>query len=112
MILAIRHSLIRSATSPLGSRRRTSVGVIRRSMRCVGTVEWMRIGLTGGLGAGKSTVASLLAKHGAIVVDADVLAREVVRSGTPGFAAVVDRFGRDVIGPDGELNRQTLAKLV
>jgi dephospho-CoA kinase len=72
----------------------------------------MRVGLTGGLGAGKSTVAALLAGHGAVVIDADAIAREVVRAGTPGFAAVVERFGPDVVGPDGELDRARLAGIV
>jgi dephospho-CoA kinase len=72
----------------------------------------MRVGLTGGLGAGKSTVAGLLAQHGAIVIDADAIAREVVRAGTPGFAAVVERFGPDIVGADGELDRARLAKIV
>jgi dephospho-CoA kinase len=72
----------------------------------------MRVGLTGGLGAGKSTVAGLLAQHGAIVIDADAIAREVVRVGTLGFAAVVERFGPDIVGADGELDRARLAKIV
>jgi dephospho-CoA kinase len=72
----------------------------------------MRVGLTGGLGAGKSTVAELLAQHGATVVDADAIAREVVRAGTPGFDAVVSRFGAGVVGPDGELNRPRLGEIV
>ncbi len=70
------------------------------------------MGLTGGVGSGKSTVAALLAEHGAVIVDADEIAREVVRAGTPGFAAVVARFGRDIVGPDGELDRPALARLV
>jgi dephospho-CoA kinase len=78
----------------------------------VGTVSCVRVALTGGLGAGKSTVARLLADHGAIIVDADALAREVVQAGTSGFAAVVARFGRDIVGPNGELDRQALARLV
>jgi dephospho-CoA kinase len=72
----------------------------------------MRVGLTGGVGSGKSTVSSLLAAHGAVVVDADAIAREVVLAGTPGFDAVVARFGADVIGPDGELDRAKLASIV
>ena len=52
--------------------------------------------MTGGVGSGKSTVAALLAEHGAVVIDADAIAREVVEPGTPGFAAVVERFGADV----------------
>ena len=70
------------------------------------------MGLTGGLGAGKSTVSALLAEHGAVVIDADAIAREVVRAGTPGFAAVVQRFGPDIVGPDGELDRARLAEIV
>jgi dephospho-CoA kinase len=68
--------------------------------------------LTGGLGAGKSAVATLLAEHGALIVDSDVLAREAVRAGTPGLAAVVARFGPGVAGPDGELDRAALARIV
>ena len=72
----------------------------------------MNVGLTGGLGSGKSTVAALLGEHGAVIIDADVVAREVVRAGTPGFAAVVARFGPDVVGRDGELDRAALARIV
>jgi dephospho-CoA kinase len=71
-----------------------------------------KIGLTGGIGAGKSTVAKLLAGHGAIVVDADALAREVVAPGTAGLAEVVDAFGQDVLQPDGSLDREALAAIV
>jgi dephospho-CoA kinase len=71
-----------------------------------------RIGLTGGIGAGKSTVAKLLAEHGAIVIDADALAREVVAPGTPGLAEVVESFGREVLNDDGSLNREALAGIV
>jgi dephospho-CoA kinase len=72
----------------------------------------VRIGLTGGVGSGKSTVARLLAERGAVVIDADAIAREVVRAGTPGFAAVVEAFGAGVVGPDGELDRPALAAIV
>ena len=72
----------------------------------------MNVGLTGGLGSGKSTVAALLGEHGAVIIDADVVAREVVRAGTPGFAAVVARFGPDVVGRAGELDRAALARIV
>lgn len=71
----------------------------------------MRIGLSGGVGSGKSTVAALLAERGAVVIDADRIAREVVEPGTPGFDAVVDRFGPDVV-TDGRLDRPALAKIV
>lgn len=71
-----------------------------------------RVGLTGGIASGKSTVATLLAERGALVVDADVLAREVVEPGTPGLAAVVARFGPSVLAADGRLDRAALARLV
>lgn len=70
------------------------------------------VGLTGGIGSGKSTVARALAERGATVVDADAVSREVVEPGTPGFAAVVERFGEAVVGPDGRLDRPALAAIV
>jgi dephospho-CoA kinase len=70
------------------------------------------VGLTGGIGSGKTTVARMLAGLGASVLDADVFAREAVRSGTDGFAAVVRRFGADVVAADGELDRSRLAGIV
>ncbi|MDQ1513001.1 MAG: dephospho-CoA kinase [Microbacteriaceae bacterium] len=72
----------------------------------------LRIGLTGGIGSGKSTVSRLLAERGAVIVDADRIAREVVASGTPGLAAVVEAFGGDVLTPAGELDRPALAAVV
>jgi dephospho-CoA kinase len=72
----------------------------------------LRVGLTGGIGSGKSTVAEMLADHGALVVDADRLAREVVAAGTPGLAAVVDAFGPDVLTPAGELDRTAMGRRV
>ena len=72
----------------------------------------MRVGLTGGVASGKSTVAAMLADLGAIVIDADALAREVVQAGTPGFDRVVEEFGPDLVGPDGELDRPALGRLV
>ena len=72
----------------------------------------MRIGLTGGIGSGKSTVSRLLAGHGAVIVDADAIAREVVEPGTPGLAAVVDAFGPEVLATDGSLERPALAAVV
>ncbi len=72
----------------------------------------LRVGLTGGIGSGKSTVASLLADRGALVVDADVLAREVVAPGTDGLAALVVEFGPDIVTPDGSLDRAALAGIV
>ncbi len=72
----------------------------------------MQIGLTGGIGAGKTAVARRFAELGALVVDADALAREVVAAGTPGLAAVVAEFGPGVLRPDGELDRPALGRLV
>ena len=71
-----------------------------------------RVGLTGGVASGKSTVAAMLEDLGAVVIDADVLAREVVAKGTPGLAAVVEEFGADLLGPDGELDRPAMGRLV
>jgi len=65
--------------------------------------------LTGGIGSGKSTVAELLARRGAVLVDADVIAREVVEPGTPALAALVDRFGAGILAADGTLDRPALA---
>ncbi|MBI3751121.1 MAG: dephospho-CoA kinase [Chloroflexi bacterium] len=72
----------------------------------------IRIGLTGPIGCGKSTVASWLAGYGLVVVDADDVARDVVEPGTPGFDAVVDAFGGDLVQPDGSLDRAALGRAV
>jgi dephospho-CoA kinase len=72
----------------------------------------MRVGLTGGVGSGKSTVSTILGELGAVVVDADALAREVVEPGTPGLAAVVGEFGPEVLTDDGHLDRARLGALV
>jgi dephospho-CoA kinase len=69
----------------------------------------LRVGLTGGIGAGKSTVATRLAAHGAVVIDSDVIAREVVEPGTRGLAELVAAFGGDILTGDGTLNRAALA---
>jgi dephospho-CoA kinase len=66
------------------------------------------IGLTGGIGAGKSTVAAALARRGAVIIDADAIAREVVEPGTPALAQLVERFGADILRPDGTLDRPAL----
>jgi dephospho-CoA kinase len=71
----------------------------------------LRVGLTGGIASGKSLVADELAARGAIIIDADVLAREVVEPGTPALAAIVERFGPQVI-LDGQLNRARLSEIV
>lgn len=70
------------------------------------------VGLTGGIGSGKSTVSARLAAHGALVVDADAIVREVQAPGTPVLAAIVERFGPGVLAPDGSLDRQVLADIV
>ena len=70
------------------------------------------VGLTGGIGSGKSTVSRMLADLGAVVIDADQLAREVVEPHEPAFALVVERFGAGVVGPDGRLDRPALGAIV
>ncbi len=70
------------------------------------------IGLTGGIGSGKSAVAKRLAALGAVIIDSDRLAREVVEPGTPGLARVVETFGPEVLGADGALDRAALARRV
>lgn len=72
----------------------------------------LAVGLTGGIGAGKSTVADMLVDRGAVLVDADRIAREVVERGAPAYRALVDRFGPGVVGPDASLDRAALAGLV
>jgi dephospho-CoA kinase len=72
----------------------------------------LKVGLTGGIGAGKSEVSRLLVEHGAVLIDADRIAREVVAPGTPGLAAVVDAFGEEVLAPDGSLDRPKLGSIV
>lgn len=70
------------------------------------------VGLTGGIGSGKSTVARMLAARGAVVLDADELARRAVEPGTQGYAKVVELFGAQVVGEDGRLDREAMAKRV
>ncbi|MFE9430077.1 dephospho-CoA kinase [Streptomyces sp. NPDC006640] len=72
----------------------------------------LKVGLTGGIGAGKSEVSRLLVEHGAVLIDADRIAREVVEPGTPGLAAVVDAFGEDVLTAEGTLDRPRLGSIV
>ncbi|MFF1691405.1 MULTISPECIES: dephospho-CoA kinase [unclassified Streptomyces] len=72
----------------------------------------LKVGLTGGIGAGKSEVSRLLVAHGAVLIDADRIAREVVEPGTPGLAAVVEAFGSGVLAPDGTLDRPALGAIV
>ncbi len=70
------------------------------------------VALTGGIASGKTTVANLLAEHGALLIDSDQLAREVVEPGTPGLAQVVTRFGEQVLTQAGSLDRQALGEIV
>ncbi|MET0903348.1 MAG: dephospho-CoA kinase [Acidimicrobiales bacterium] len=70
------------------------------------------IGLTGGIGAGKSTVSDLLAEKGAVIIDADAITRELQQPGTPVFDAMVERFGPAIVAGDGSLDRQAVADLV
>jgi dephospho-CoA kinase len=72
----------------------------------------MRVGLTGGIASGKSTVSGILAEMGAVVIDADKLAREVVERGTPGLEQVVAAFGPEVLTPDGDLDRAKVGSIV
>ena len=70
------------------------------------------LGLTGGIGSGKSTVAALLAEKGAVIIDADAITRELQRAGQPVFDEIVARFGPSVVGADGELDRVGLGRVV
>ncbi|MGA5125958.1 dephospho-CoA kinase [Streptomyces pseudogriseolus] len=72
----------------------------------------LTVGLTGGIGAGKSEVSRLLVECGAVLIDADRIAREVVEPGTPGLAAVVQAFGEEILAEDGSLDRPRLGALV
>ncbi|MFF5786648.1 dephospho-CoA kinase [Streptomyces sp. NPDC012693] len=72
----------------------------------------LKVGLTGGIGAGKSEVSRLLVSYGAVLIDADRIAREVVEPGTPGLAAVVEAFGDDVLTAEGTLDRPKLGSIV
>ncbi|MER5440288.1 dephospho-CoA kinase [Streptomyces sp. NPDC002790] len=72
----------------------------------------LKVGLTGGIGAGKSEVSRLLVERGAVLIDADKIAREVVEPGTEGLAAVVEAFGDGVLAPDGSLDRPKLGSVV
>jgi dephospho-CoA kinase len=70
------------------------------------------VGLTGGIGSGKSTVAALLAGRGAVVVDADGIARQVVEPGGPAYQPMIERFGQDILRPDGTIDRPKVANRV
>ena len=72
----------------------------------------MRVGLTGGIASGKSTVSAILDELGAVIIDADVLAREVVAKGTPGLEKVVAEFGTELLTPEGDLDRPAMGRVV
>ncbi|MEU2433407.1 dephospho-CoA kinase [Streptomyces sp. NPDC007861] len=72
----------------------------------------LKVGLTGGIGAGKSEVSRLFVSYGAVLIDADRIAREVVEPGTPGLAAVVEAFGPEILAADGTLDRPKLGSIV
>lgn len=72
----------------------------------------MRVSLTGGVASGKSTVSAIFAELGAVVIDGDLLARQVVEQGTPGLAAVVEAFGEDLLTADGDLDRPKMGAIV
>jgi len=72
----------------------------------------MRVGLTGGIASGKSTVSEILAELGAVIIDGDKLAREVVEPGTPGLAQVVEAFGPEILLPDGAMDRAKVGQIV
>lgn len=72
----------------------------------------LRVGLTGGIGSGKSEVSKRLAAQGAVIIDADAIAREVVAAGTDGLAEVVEAFGPEILRADGELDRPRLGDIV
>jgi dephospho-CoA kinase len=78
----------------------------------VGRPELLRVGLTGGIGSGKSEVSRRLAAQGAVVIDADAIAREAVAPGTEGLAEVIEVFGPEVLLPDGSLDRPRLGDIV
>lgn len=85
---------------------------LRAAERALGSAAVLLIGLTGGIGSGKSTVSSLLAGHGAVVIDADAITRELQQPGTPVLEAMVARFGEGILAPDGTLDRQAVADIV
>ncbi|RQP03987.1 MAG: dephospho-CoA kinase, partial [Paracoccus sp. BP8] len=70
------------------------------------------VALSGGIASGKSTIARRLAEHGAVHIDADLLARQAVEPGSPGLRAIVERFGGGVLAPDGSLDRAALGRIV
>lgn len=83
-----------------------------RAVRSYGPRPMKLIGLTGGIGSGKTTVGALLVERGAVLVDADAAVRELQQPGTPVFEAMVERFGQGIVAADGSLDRQAVADIV
>ncbi len=104
--------VLRALRAPTAGNFRTSeAGARNRAVVSLAVMAKLRVGLTGGIGSGKSTVAALFAARGATVIDADVLAREVVAPGSDGLAAIGARWPQ-AIGADGALDRPALARIV
>jgi dephospho-CoA kinase len=108
------------STPPMGNRpprpetdppRSEAISHPARHTQRVGEAT-IRVGLTGGVASGKSTVSAMMAELGATVIDADALAREVVERGTPGLAQVIEAFGDELLTPDGDLDRPAMGRLV
>ena len=78
----------------------------------VRSVSMLLVGLTGGIGSGKSTVSAMLAEHGAVIIDADAITRALQEPGTAVFTAMVERFGPSIVAPDGRLDRPAVAAIV
>jgi dephospho-CoA kinase len=92
--------------------RDPDLGPARRQAGYPQAVRSLKVGLTGGIGSGKSEVARRLAAQGAVVLDADAVAREVVAPGTPGLAEIVETFGPGILAQDGTLDRERLGEIV
>ena len=89
-----------------------SISVSSQAWRMISSAAMVLIGLTGGVATGKSTVAKMFEHCGAIVIDADQLAREVVQPGKPAWRGIIRRFGRSVVNQDRTINRQVLGQIV
>ncbi len=89
-----------------------SISVCRLLSRMISSAAMILTGLTGGVATGKSTVARMFQQCGAVVIDADALARDVVQPDKPGWRAIVRRFGKSILNPDRTINRQALGAIV
>ncbi len=109
---APRHAIPAGGTGGKAPRQAIATGGAAGAAMSVTRRRAVRIGLTGPIGCGKSTVAGWLAARGAVAIDADVVAREVVEPGEPALARVLTRFGDDLRAPDGSLDRAALGRIV